>query len=30
MAAVPGGSWGFLAITIVAFIILGSALGGLF
>jgi tripartite ATP-independent transporter DctM subunit len=29
MAAVPGGSWGFLAITIVAFIILGSVLEGL-
>ena len=28
MAAVPGGSWGFLAITIVAFIILGSVLEG--
>jgi tripartite ATP-independent transporter DctM subunit len=29
MAAVPGGSWGFLAITIVAFIVLGSVLEGL-
>ncbi|HEX5318676.1 MAG TPA: TRAP transporter large permease subunit [Stellaceae bacterium] len=29
MAGVPGGSWGFLAITIVAFIILGSVLEGL-
>src|SRR3954453_6763551 len=29
MAAVPGGSWGFLAISIVAFIILGSVLEGL-
>jgi tripartite ATP-independent transporter DctM subunit len=29
MAAVPGGSWGFLAVTIVAFIILGSVLEGL-
>jgi len=29
MAAVPGGSRGFLAITIVAFIILGSVLEGL-
>jgi len=29
MAAVPGGSWGFLAIMIVAFIILGSLLEGL-
>jgi len=29
MAGVPGGSWGFLAITIVAFIVLGSALEGL-
>ena len=29
MAAVPGGTWGFLAITIVAFIILGSVLEGL-
>jgi tripartite ATP-independent transporter DctM subunit len=29
MASVPGGSWGFLAITIVAFIILGSVLEGL-
>jgi len=29
MAEVPGGSWGFLAITIVAFIILGSVLEGL-
>jgi TRAP-type C4-dicarboxylate transport system permease large subunit len=29
MAAVPGGSWGFLAMTIVAFIILGSVLEGL-
>ena len=29
MAAVPGGSWGFLGVTIVAFIILGSVLEGL-
>ncbi|MBV8775570.1 MAG: TRAP transporter large permease subunit [Alphaproteobacteria bacterium] len=29
MAAVPGGSWGFLAVTIVAFIVLGSVLEGL-
>jgi tripartite ATP-independent transporter DctM subunit len=29
MADVPGGSWGFLAVTIVAFIILGSVLEGL-
>jgi tripartite ATP-independent transporter DctM subunit len=29
MAVVPGGSWGFLAVTIVAFIILGSVLEGL-
>jgi tripartite ATP-independent transporter DctM subunit len=29
MAAVPGGSWGFLAVTIIAFIILGSVLEGL-
>ena len=29
MAAVPGGSWGFLTVTIVAFIILGSVLEGL-
>jgi tripartite ATP-independent transporter DctM subunit len=29
MASVPGGSWGFLAVTIVAFIILGSVLEGL-
>jgi tripartite ATP-independent transporter DctM subunit len=29
MAAVPGGSWGFLVVTIVAFIILGSVLEGL-
>jgi tripartite ATP-independent transporter DctM subunit len=29
MGSVPGGSWGFLAITIVAFIILGSVLEGL-
>jgi TRAP-type C4-dicarboxylate transport system permease large subunit len=29
MAAVPGGTAGFLAITIVAFIILGSVLEGL-
>lgn len=29
MAAVPGGSWGFLAVTIVVFIILGSVLEGL-
>jgi tripartite ATP-independent transporter DctM subunit len=29
MASVPGGSWGFLAITIVVFIVLGSVLEGL-
>ncbi len=29
MAAVPGGTWGFLAISIVAFIILGSVLEGI-
>jgi tripartite ATP-independent transporter DctM subunit len=29
MAAVPGGKWGFLGVTIVAFIILGSVLEGL-
>jgi len=29
MAAVPGGSWGFLGVTIIAFIILGSVLEGL-
>jgi TRAP-type C4-dicarboxylate transport system permease large subunit len=29
MAAVPSGRWGFLAITMVAFIILGSVLEGL-
>ena len=29
MAGVPGGSWGFLAVTIVVFIILGSVLEGL-
>ncbi|WP_248313423.1 TRAP transporter large permease subunit [Bosea sp. F3-2] len=29
MAAVPGGSWGFLAISIVAFTILGSVLEGI-
>ncbi|MGW9332917.1 TRAP transporter large permease [Bosea sp. NPDC055594] len=29
MAAVPGGSWGFLAISIVAFVILGSVLEGI-
>jgi len=29
MAGVPGGSWGFLAISIVAFIVLGSVLEGL-
>jgi tripartite ATP-independent transporter DctM subunit len=29
MAAVPGGRWGFLAVTIVAFIVLGSVLEGL-
>jgi TRAP-type C4-dicarboxylate transport system permease large subunit len=27
--AVPGGRWGFLAVTIVAFIVLGSVLEGL-
>ena len=29
MAKVPGGSWGFLAVTIVVFIVLGSVLEGL-
>ena len=29
MAAVPGGAWGFLAISIVAFTILGSVLEGI-
>jgi tripartite ATP-independent transporter DctM subunit len=29
MANVPGGSWGFLAISIVAFIVLGSVLEGI-
>jgi tripartite ATP-independent transporter DctM subunit len=29
MAAIPGGAWGFLAISIVAFIILGSVLEGI-
>lgn len=29
MASVPGGTWGFLAISIVAFIILGSVLEGI-
>ncbi|TCR67569.1 TRAP transporter large permease subunit [Bosea sp. BK604] len=29
MAAVPGGTWGFLGISIVAFIILGSVLEGI-
>jgi tripartite ATP-independent transporter DctM subunit len=29
MAAVPGGAWGFLAISIVAFIVLGSVLEGI-
>ena len=29
MAAVPGGHWSFLAVTIVAFIVLGSVLEGL-
>jgi TRAP-type C4-dicarboxylate transport system permease large subunit len=29
MASVPGGSWGFLGVTIVAFIVLGSVLEGL-
>jgi tripartite ATP-independent transporter DctM subunit len=29
MAGVPGGSWSFLAVTIVAFIVLGSVLEGL-
>jgi TRAP-type C4-dicarboxylate transport system permease large subunit len=29
MAAVPGGSWGFLGISIVAFTILGSVLEGI-
>ncbi len=29
MAGVPGGAWGFLAISIVAFIVLGSVLEGI-
>jgi tripartite ATP-independent transporter DctM subunit len=29
MAAVPGGSWGFLGISILAFIVLGSVLEGI-
>jgi tripartite ATP-independent transporter DctM subunit len=29
MAAIPGGTWGFLGISIVAFIILGSVLEGI-
>ncbi|MBV9654041.1 MAG: TRAP transporter large permease subunit [Acetobacteraceae bacterium] len=29
MAAVPGGSWGFLLISIIAFIVLGSVLEGI-
>lgn len=29
MAAVPGGTWGFLAISILAFVILGSVLEGI-
>jgi tripartite ATP-independent transporter DctM subunit len=29
MAAIPGGAWGFLAVSIVAFIILGSVLEGI-
>ncbi|SHJ25608.1 TRAP transporter, DctM subunit [Roseomonas rosea] len=29
MAAIPGGAWGFLAISILAFIILGSVLEGI-
>ena len=29
MAAVPGGAWGFLGISIVAFIVLGSVLEGI-
>jgi len=29
MANIPGGSWGFLAISIVAFVILGSVLEGI-
>jgi tripartite ATP-independent transporter DctM subunit len=29
MAAIPGGAWGFLAISIVAFIVLGSVLEGI-
>ena len=29
MASVPGGTWGFLAISIIAFIILGSVLEGI-
>jgi len=29
MASIPGGTWGFLAISVVAFIILGSVLEGI-
>ncbi len=29
MAAMPGGSWGFMAVSIVAFVILGSVLEGI-
>jgi tripartite ATP-independent transporter DctM subunit len=29
MASVPGGAWGFLAVSIVAFIVLGSVLEGI-
>ncbi|GAU80508.1 TRAP transporter large permease subunit [Bosea sp. BIWAKO-01] len=29
MAAIPGGTWGFLAISILAFVILGSVLEGI-
>ena len=29
MAALPGGAWGFLAVSIVAFVILGSVLEGI-
>jgi tripartite ATP-independent transporter DctM subunit len=29
MAAIPGGAWGFLAVSIVAFVLLGSVLEGI-
>lgn len=29
MAAIPGGAWGFLAVSIVAFVVLGSVLEGI-